>query len=70
MQMVGEHHVDVLVVLPAQHRVKTFDLPGKECHAFVAHGLAVQRGEFETKEIGRFEKLGLDLFAVIGGEGS
>ena len=50
--MVGEHHVDVLIVLPAQHGVKALDLSREERHAFVADGWTVQRGEFEMKEIG------------------
>ena len=68
VQMVGEHQVDVLVVLPAQHRVESLNLPRKERHAFVFDGRAVQRDEFEMQKIGCFEELGLYFFAIIGRE--
>ena len=69
MQMVGEHHVDVLQILPAEHRVAAFDFSRKERHALVLHGRAVQRDEFEVKKVGRLDELRQDQFAVVRGVG-
>jgi hypothetical protein len=65
MEMIGEHHVDILPVLPAKHRVEPPDLSPEERHAFVLDGRAIQRDEFETKKVGRLEKLGQDHFSIV-----
>ena len=67
MGMVGEHQVDVFVVLPAEHRVLTFDLSRKESHSFVLHRRTVQGDELEMKEVRGFDELRQDQFAVVGG---
>ena len=69
MQMVGEHHVDVLVVLPAEHRVVAVDLAREQRHAFVLHGRAVQRDELEVQKVRRLDELRQDHLAVVGGVG-
>src|ERR1035437_757677 len=65
MEMIGEHHVDILRVLPAKHRILALDFSGEKRHAFVLDGRTVQREKFETKKIGRLEKLGQDHFSVV-----
>src|ERR1035438_9397250 len=67
MQMIGEHHVDILSVLPAKHRIQAIDFSGKERHALVLDGRAIQRDEFEAKKIGRLEELGQNHFSVVRG---
>src|ERR1700730_7697227 len=65
MEMIGEHHVDILRILPAKHRIEAIDFSREERHAFVLDGRTIQRDEFETKKIARLEKLGQDHFAVV-----
>ena len=67
MEMVGEHHVDVLGVLPAKHRVEAIDLAGEERHAFVLDGRAIQRDEPKPKEIRGLDELGQDHLSVVRG---
>ena len=65
MKMVGEHHVDVLRILPAKHRIEPLDLTGEERHAFILDSRAVQSDELETNEIGRLKQLRQDQLSVV-----
>jgi hypothetical protein len=67
MEMIGEHHLDVLRILPAKHRIKAIDCSGEQRHIFVFDGRAVQRDEFETEKGGRLKKLRKDHLPVVGG---
>src|SRR5580692_5566147 len=51
MDVLGKHEVDVLVVLAGEHGVESIDFPGKERHALVLGGGAVQGDESEVQEV-------------------
>src|SRR3954464_10160111 len=69
MKVVRKHQMDVFIILPAKHRIVAVQLARKERHAFVLHGWTVEGDEFEMEEIGRFDELRQNHFAVVCGIG-
>ena len=67
MRVFGEHDEEVFVVLPREHRVAATDAAGKKRHAFVLHGVAIQREHAEVQEIERLDELREDDAPIVGG---
>ena len=57
VDVVGEHQIDVLVVLAGEHGVQSVDLPWKQRYTFVLGGRAVQSSESKEEKIGGLDNL-------------
>src|ERR1035438_5789367 len=68
VDVVGEHKVDIFVILPRKHGVISFYLPREHRHPFVLRGWTVQRDEPEQKEIGSLYQFRHHHLAIIGRE--
>src|ERR1019366_5205810 len=55
--MVREHEINILRVLPGQHGIGAIDLPGEKSHPFVLDRWTVQSHELKKKEVGRLQQL-------------
>ena len=64
MQHVGVHEVNVLAVLPRDHRVQAVDLAREERQALVPHLGAVERVDAEPQEVVGLQQLRQHDFAV------
>ena len=69
MGHVGVHQVDVLVVLPGEHRVLPVDHPGEEGEPLVPDLRPVQGAHLEVEEVLGLEHLRQGHPAVVGGVG-
>src|ERR1041385_5106890 len=69
MEFVGEHDVDVFIILPPEHRESPIDFSWKKRHPLVLDRWAIERDEFEMKEVRGFNELRQDHFAVVRGIG-
>ena len=65
MDVGGKHQENIFVVLAREHGVAAIDLARKQRHAFVLHGGAVQRAEFEMDEVRRLQQLRQRDLAVV-----
>ncbi len=69
VQHVRVHQIDVLVVLPREHRVQPPNLAGEQREALVPHLGAVERADPEPQEVVGLEDLRQDHLAVERGVG-
>ena len=69
VQVVGEHEVDVLAVLPAEHGVESVDFAGEEGEALAAHGGAVEGAGLEFAKVAGRDHLRENDAAVVSGVG-
>ena len=58
--------MEVLVVLPPDHRVAAVDLAREQTHSLVARGRSAERRHAERSEVGRLEQLGPNRPAAVG----
>ena len=66
---IGKHKIDVLVVLPGEHRIKAIDFPGEDGHSFVFGGRTVQANESKEKKVRGLHQLWHHDLSIEGGEG-
>src|SRR2546423_6269914 len=66
VKVVGIDQIEVLVVLPTDHRIATIDLSRKQGHTLVARRRPAERNHPERSKVRRFEQLRTDRTATIG----
>src|SRR5438093_5498177 len=66
VEVVGIDQIEVLVILPPDHRIAAADFPWKQSHSLVACRGSAERSHPERSEIRRFEQLRADRPAAIG----
>src|SRR6266571_3920279 len=66
VEVVGIDQIEVLVILPPDHRIAATDSPWKQSHSLVARRRSAEWSHPERSEIHRFEQLGTDRPAAIG----
>src|ERR1700726_4561539 len=66
VKIIGIDQIEVLVVLPADHRIAAVDFPWKQSHPLVARRRSGEWCQPERSKIRRFEQLGADRPAAIG----
>src|SRR5581483_3059882 len=69
VDVVGEHQIDVLVVLAGEHGIEAVYFPREDSHTFVFRGGTIQGNESKKQEIRSLHQLWDDHLAVEGGEG-
>src|SRR5208283_4692351 len=68
VDVVGEHQVDILVILAGEHGIAAADLPREHGHALVFGGWTVQGNESELEEVGSLDQLWHHDPAIESGE--
>ena len=66
MDVVRKHQVEALVILARDHREAAVDAAREERHAFVLHGVAIQRHHAEVLKIRRLDQLRQDGASIVG----
>ena len=61
-----KHYVNILVVLPRQHVVKTLNFSREHRHALVLHRGTIKGADLEMEEILGLQQLRKECAAVIG----
>src|ERR1700694_1822233 len=66
VKVVGINQMEVLVVLPTDHRIAAIDFPWEQSHALIARRRSAEWSHPERSKIRRFEQLRADRPAAIG----
>src|SRR6266699_7145919 len=66
VEVVGIDQIEVLVILPPDHRIAATDSPWKQSHSLVARRRSAERSHPERSEIHRLEQLRADRSAAVG----
>src|SRR6202042_2446403 len=66
VDIIGEHEIDVLVILPREHGIMSVYFPRKHRHTFVLRGWTVERDESKKEEIGSLDQLRHHHLTVVG----
>ena len=65
VKVVGIDQIEVLVVLPTDHRIAPIDFPWKQSHPLIARRRSAKRSHPERAKVRRFDQLGAYRPAAI-----